>query len=60
MCAKQWDFGYVDLLNLPRLVDRRNHLSLCTMYKVVHDLVYFPHDVFVPRTATLRALSKLL
>ena len=29
------------------------------MYKVVHELVYFPHDVFVPRTTTLRS-SKLL
>ena len=29
------------------------------MYKVVNDLIYFPHDVFVPRTTTLRS-SKLL
>jgi len=30
------------------------------MHKVVHELVYFPHDVFVPRTAKLRSSSKLL
>ena len=63
MCAKQWDLGYADLLNLfnvPSLVDRRNYLSLCTMYKVVHELVYFPYDLFVPKTTTLRSSSKLL
>ena len=38
----------------------RNYLSLCTMCKVVNELVYFPHHVFVPRTTTLRSLSKLL
>ena len=51
MCAKQRDLGYAELLNcfkVPSLRDRRNCLSLCTMYKVVHELVYFPHDVFVP------------
>ena len=40
MCAKQWDLGYAELLNcfkVPSLRDRRNCLSLCTMYKVVHD-----------------------
>ena len=30
------------------------------MYKVVNELVYFPHDVFVPRTTTLRSSSELL
>ena len=63
MCAKQWDLGYVELLNrfkVPNLGDRRNYLSLCTMYKVVHELVHFPHDVFVPRTTTLRSSPKLL
>ena len=63
MCAKQWDLGYAELLNrfeVPSLRIRRKYLSLCTMYKAVHELVYFPHDVFVPRTTTLRSLSKLL
>ena len=30
------------------------------MYKVVSELVYFLHNVFVPRTTTLRSSSKLL
>jgi len=58
MCAKQWDLGYGELLNrfkVPNLRDHRNYLSLCTMYKVVCELVYFPHDVSVPRTTTLRS-----
>jgi len=27
------------------------------MYEVVHELVYFPHDVFVPRTTTLSCFT---
>jgi len=30
------------------------------MYKVVHELVYLSHGVFVPRTTTLRSSSELL
>ena len=51
MCAKQWDLGYAKLLNhfnVPSLGDRRNYLSLCSMYKLVNELVHFHHDVFVP------------
>ena len=63
MCAKQWDLGYAELLNLfnvPSLMHRRKYLNLCTMYKIVHNLVYFPHGVFVPRITTSRSASKLL
>ena len=63
MCVKQWDLGHADLLNLfnvPSLVDHRNYLSLGTMCKVVNEPVYFPNDVFVPRTTTLRSPSTLL
>ena len=52
MCSKQWDLGYEELLNrfnIPSLDDHRKYLNLCTMYKIVHDHVYFPHGVFVPR-----------
>jgi len=52
MCAKQWDLGYTELLNrfiVPSLGDHRNYLSLCTLIKVVKELVYFPHYVFVHR-----------
>jgi len=63
MCSKQWDLGYEELLNLfniPSLDDRRKYLNLCTMYKIVHDHVYFLHGVFVPRVTTLRSASKLV
>ena len=60
MCVKRWDLGYAELLNRLNLSDRRNYLSLCTMYKVVSELVYFPHDVFVSRTSTLRSSCMLL
>ena len=30
------------------------------MHKVVNEVVYFPHDVFVSRTTTLSLSSKLL
>ena len=58
MCAKQWDVDYTDLLthfNLPSLANHRRYLSLSTMYKIVHNLVYFPQGIFVPRFTTLRS-----
>ena len=62
MCAKQWDLGaeLLNLFNVPSLMQRRKYLNLCTMYKIVHNLVYFPHGVFVPRFTTSRSASKLL
>ena len=52
MCTKQWDTGYdqlLQLLDLPTLARRRLYLDLSTMYKIVHDLVYFPSNIFVNR-----------
>ena len=65
LCAKQWDLRYAELLNRFKVLslgDRRIYLSLCTVYinMVVNELVYFPHDVIVPRTTTLRSSSKFL
>jgi hypothetical protein len=54
MCTKQWNADYFDLLSLysaPTLADRRLLLSLCTMYKIIHDLVDFPQHVFIPKTS---------
>ena len=56
MCVKQWDVDYTDLLthfNLPSLANCRRYLSLNTMYEIVHNLVYFPQGIFVPRVTTL-------
>ena len=65
MCAKQWDSEYTDLLslfNLSNLEARRNFLSLCLMYKIVHGKVCFPPSAFSPVTNSrpnLRSASSL-
>ena len=50
MCTKQWDLGYQALLEQTHLQDmgnRRMHLKLCTLFKIVHGLLYFPNDLVV-------------
>ena len=37
------------MTNLPSLADRRLYLKLCSLYKIVHDLSYFPPDIVVPK-----------
>ena len=54
MCSKQWKVGYYNLrasFGVPSLSDCRLYLNLCMMYKIViiHNLIYFPVSVFVPR-----------
>ena len=44
--ARQWDAGYnelLDLFNLPTLEERRIHLKLGLLFKIIHNLCYFPH-----------------
>ena len=41
LCGKNWNLGYCKLLNLfklPTLENRRLHLKLCTLFKIVHNL----------------------
>ena len=48
MCTKQWDLGYQALLeqtHLQNMGNRRMHLKLCTLFKIVHGLLYFPNDL---------------
>ena len=50
MCTKQWDLGYQALLeqtHLQNMGNRRMHLKLCTLFKIVHGLLYFPNDLVV-------------
>ena len=45
VCTKLWDSSYHDLLDklrLPTLAQRRLHVDLCLMYKIIHGLMYFP------------------
>ena len=46
LASRQWDAGYnelLDLFNLPTLEERRIHLKLGLLFKIVHNLCYFPH-----------------
>jgi len=48
ICAKSWEDRYEDLLhlfNLPSMSERRLHLDLCTMFKIVHGFFYFPSGI---------------
>ena len=52
MITRKWDKGYDELLNmtnLPSLADRRLYLKLCSLYKIVHNLFYFPSNIIVPK-----------
>ena len=61
LCVKQWDLDYPSLLfisDLPTLAARRKYFSLCSMFKIVNQLMHFPQDVFVPRTTPFLHSSK--
>ena len=50
MCAKHWNAGYeqlLELFSLPDLQQRRLYLDLCSMFRIVHGMFYFPSAVFV-------------
>ena len=56
MCAKSWDTSYQELLQLfsqPDLQQRRLYLDLCTMFRIIKGLFYFPNDVFVHQTPSI-------
>ncbi len=49
---KQWNSGYQELLHLtncPSLLNRCLYFKLCTLYRIVYDLVYFPPNVISPK-----------
>ncbi len=51
MCTNNWDGGYdelLDMLELPTLAQRRLHMRLCFMYKIIRGLLYFPPNVVIP------------
>ena len=57
MVSHRWDAGYeelLELLNIPSLQERRIHLKLGLLYKIIHGLCYFPDEVFTfrPNLAT--------
>ena len=59
---RRWNSDYFDLLllfRIPTLGDHRLYLSLCSMYKIVHKLIDFPQDVFIPKLSTRLQSSSL-
>jgi len=45
LASHQWDSSYLDLLQLyqlPPLEERRMHLKLGLMFKILHSLCYYP------------------
>ena len=60
ICAKQWDLGYNELLTLQSLLSNlADWNKLSTMFKIVHNLIFFPTSTFVPsqsRTVYLQPL----
>ena len=63
IATSRWDLGYQELLELtdiPSLATRRLHLKLCTLYKIVYGLCYFPPDIFVPRVSYSQRTSHCL
>ena len=52
ICSKQWFLGYQELLeltNCPTLCNHRLYFKLCTLYRIVYDLIYFPPNVLRPK-----------
>ena len=57
ICAKQWDLGYDELFtnfNVPKLQSCQVQHKLCTMFKILHDLISFPSSIFVHRPSRYR------
>ena len=55
ICRKVWDQSYetlTDLFRVPSLEERRLYLDLCTTFKIVHNLCYFPSDIICQHHAT--------
>ena len=54
ICTKRWNYNYTNLLqlaNLPALVNRRSYLKLCSLFKIVKGLSYFPPDMIKERVS---------
>jgi hypothetical protein len=61
LVTHQWDTNYDNLLELtdiPKLSERRSHLKLVQVYKIIHNLCYFPEGVFQRQAAHSERLAK--
>ena len=51
ICSKRYHDSYeslLDLLEIPTLRNRRLYVTLCTFYKIINELVYFPWFSIMP------------
>ena len=58
ICSRSYDTNYQDLLDcyhLPSLENRRIYLSLCTFYKIVNSIIFFPSH-YLPVASPLSSL----
>ena len=55
MCSKQRKVGYHNLR--ASFGDHRLYLNLCMMYKIIHNLSYFPVGVLVPHVTSVSRSS---
>ena len=58
ICSRSYDTNYQDLLDcyhLPSLENRRIYLSLCTFYKIVNSIIFFPSH-YLPVASPLNSL----
>ena len=50
LISRQWNLGYeqlVSITDVPKLSERRLHLKLAQVFKIVHSLCYFPEDIYI-------------
>ena len=61
LISHRWESGYeelISLVNIPKLSNRRLHLKLAQVYKVVHQLCDFPEDVIQSQIAHSTRLAR--
>ena len=62
LATKRWDASYEELLGLlelPTLEERRVHMKLCLLYKIIHELCYIPSGI-TGTVLSIRSHSLLL
>ena len=59
--SRRWDCGYdelLDLVGIPTLCERRLHLKLVQVFKIIHSLCYFPEDIFQMQSSYSSRLAR--
>ena len=59
VCSKQWNSSILQLFSLPTLQQCRFYLDLSTIFKIEHNLSYFPSGIFVEQTLRVSSTSHM-